>query len=311
MKEILTKISSEISSYFKNMSDCEMSSNDFRVLPPVIKISGDNVIDKCFSFVDGGNSEIISTPSLNVQFIRAVGVKFKGLIKVKEEKKEIFLFVHRDNDVFRVRIFNLAGEFNFCQDVPVNLVNDERINWCGETYRRILELSVCIDFLEESDYVILDGSKDQKSYLEKEFLSKLDYNKVVFLSKTSQLLTKTGFSLLGLLNTKYSSLGYPFYLKTTLPTLYFASLHHKSEHIFRIDYSGEIANLLNGLVNYSSDSVFLGYPYGLILADKLARVSDNEAFLIRTRILNILAQDRALKWHLNSVNAHSVLDSIL
>jgi hypothetical protein len=59
----------------------------------------------------------------------------------------------------------------------------------------------------------------------------------------------------------------------------------------------------------SSDALFLGYPYGLIAVDKLARVSNEEK---RSMTMNILlrAENKDILEYLSTTNAHDILDRL-
>jgi hypothetical protein len=96
----------------------------------------------------------------------------------------------------------------------------------------------------------------------------------------------------------------------------FVKLNSKSKYIFRLDVLGfEIENLnkiLNVLKQNSIDPVFFGYPYGLIEADKFARIQNSELEILKTKF-RIYAKN---KWKnieslIKTKNSHSILDNIL
>ncbi len=61
----------------------------------------------------------------------------------------------------------------------------------------------------------------------------------------------------------------------------------------------------------AKDPVFPGYPYGLLVADKFARVSNNEKEYIQTIIKSNAGKNWAkIKKYMNSFDAHSILDNI-
>ncbi|MFB6199017.1 MAG: hypothetical protein ABEI52_12245, partial [Halobacteriaceae archaeon] len=60
----------------------------------------------------------------------------------------------------------------------------------------------------------------------------------------------------------------------------------------------------------SDDPVFPGYPYGLIEADRLARVSHDEAAAKRTRLQSAFGKDwERVEKRLHTRDAHDILDS--
>ena len=78
--------------------------------------------------------------------------------------------------------------------------------------------------------------------------------------------------------------------------MYFIKLHKDSKHTFMFEVYKEneynLQNILSLLKQNSIDPVFLGYPYGLIEADKFARVTAQEKEYYQTIIITHLAK----KW---------------
>ena len=65
------------------------------------------------------------------------------------------------------------------------------------------------------------------------------------------------------------------------------------------------------MANNCNDSVFIGYPYGLIEADKNARVSNNEKNMLLTLFSAKFGKDwEKIKESLSNLDAHEILDSI-
>lgn len=105
--------------------------------------------------------------------------------------------------------------------------------------------------------------------------------------------------------------------------MYFTKLHAQSKVIVRLDlckcsaceqkkHEEKIEQLLENLSQlslWSCDPVFLGYPYPLIVADQLARISNEEAQRMKTRIQMLAKKD----WEtisFGSQESHSILDTI-
>ena len=95
----------------------------------------------------------------------------------------------------------------------------------------------------------------------------------------------------------------------------FAKLHEKSRHAFRIEVynrqNEKIPELAAELSENSKEITFPGYPYGLIIADKMARISEKETEYIKAKI----AATAGKKWEaigrsLSAANAHEILDGI-
>ena len=70
--------------------------------------------------------------------------------------------------------------------------------------------------------------------------------------------------------------------------------------------------VISTLAFNSKDPVFLGYPFGLIYADKFARVSNQEREYLRTTLKSKLSGGvlKEIESYENSLGAHGVLDRI-
>jgi hypothetical protein len=97
--------------------------------------------------------------------------------------------------------------------------------------------------------------------------------------------------------------------------MYIIKLNRSSRYIFKFEVSNNtdynIKQILSLLKDNSIDPVFLGYPYGLIEADQFARVSNKEKDYLKTIFLSKLGQNNEkIAQYLNTLNTHSILDSI-
>ena len=90
----------------------------------------------------------------------------------------------------------------------------------------------------------------------------------------------------------------------------FAKLHSKSKHVFRIEIykkqSKKAGQVLSAFAETANDLTFPGYPYGFILVDRFARVSNNEAEYLKAKAM--VTQERKFQAGINAVNAHEILD---
>ena len=97
-------------------------------------------------------------------------------------------------------------------------------------------------------------------------------------------------------------------------------LHPRSKHVFRFEILNSQAEEMrnfNGIVGLlarnASDLTFPGYPYGLIEADRIARVRDEEVEPFRIQLLSALSglgAWRELEAFIHAMDAHSVIDGI-
>jgi len=294
------------------------------------KIKKNNKKNK-ICFVDGGNSEIIRASNFSLQFIRVYYNVFKDNKKVKGKRYEFFVLVkavNKDGIKYEVEFFNLNDlkvnkeDFSFDSFDKTIKTGEHRVNIAkiGEIARRFLELEVCniaLNELESRDVLIMDRDLEVDITNEEKFFSKLYENalkkKVIIsgLSKTTNLLTKGGNSANALLN----SLGNGKWYYRLLEGVYFVKLNEKAKYCFRFDISKkvkyDINEVLSLLVEQSKDPIFLGYPYGLVDADKFARVSNNEKQYLRTMFMTKFGS----KWskierYETSLDAHDVLDRV-
>ena len=164
--------------------------------------------------------------------------------------------------------------------------------------RRFAELKLATQI--KSDFIILDGTLEKTFNQEEKYLTLLPFN-VSVLAKTSSLFTTLGNSPVVLLN-KIGPQGCWCYFVND--TTAFVKLHSQARHVFRFEGNKEILPLL---LENSSDALFLGYPYGLIFADKVARVSDEEKQALRMKFL-LCKENREIVDYLQATNAHSILD---
>lgn len=204
------------------------------------------------------------------------------------------------------------------------------ISSMSNVIRRFSELKTAInaiDNLENSDIIVLDGSlqcafTNEKKYFEK--LYEKAQNKGVIicgLSKTTALMTDKGSSIANALN-KFNIKGKWLYnpvaeIKTSAhkAEMSFAKLHESSKYIFRLEIYKEQKQHLNRVIsliaNNCKDAVFIGYPYGLIEADKNARISNQEKDMLLTLFSTKAGKDwEKIKQSLSNIDAHDVLDSI-
>ena len=211
----------------------------------------------------------------------------------------------------------------------------------GSISRRFSELvlakSVVENELAPGDLLLLDGTlqtafPNEYAYLDE--LSQVAQEKGVILaglSKTSALFTDTGYSLLGALDKLAAETGiasewyYPIADGTSKDHFVFilgVKLNAISERIFRLEIQRdqflslderELNEVLTQLVRNSTDYTFPGYPYGLIDADRFARVTSAD----REHYFTILHSQMAAmgNWekfyrHAKAVDAHGLLNKL-
>ncbi|MBN1502571.1 DNA double-strand break repair nuclease NurA [Candidatus Woesearchaeota archaeon] len=279
-------------------------------------------------FVDGGNAEIFHTPNISLYFNRLYYTLYKNNKRIKGkilEFNSLITTISKSNDLFfQVELFPAKEgislpklRFSISDNTLTSNNRPADISRVGDVVRRLAELRLAQTIKEEA-IIILDGSLEPKYTYEEEFIDNLSRSKNIIcgLSKTSALLTLSGDSLIGLLYKISPKQSWLYKIAESADSYMFCvKLNENSKHIFRLDVAskdiskvGETVSLLS---ENSKDPIFPGYPYGLIEADKFARVSNREAERLKTQLQLSFGKDyNKIIPYLNAGNAHSILDTI-
>jgi len=306
-----------------------------------LDISRDNFVrvnkldsNKKIAFIDGGNAELLKANNFSLQIIRVFGVVFQNNKKIKSMKNEFFLLAYSkaegDKINYGVEIFQIDGNklvdekdllFDSFDETIKEGINRADISRVGDIGRKFAELtfaSIIADELNESDILILDGNlrisyKNENNYLNK--LYEKGKNKGVFISalaKSSQVFNDNGSCLIGDLGIVGADVNYPWYFKIK-DNKYAIKLNKNSKYVFEFEVFDDIKinEVLGCLISNCNDAVFPGYPYGLIVADRFARISNWEKeYLINLFKIKAGRDWREIERYLNSVNSHTILDKI-
>mgnify|MGYP006910664237 CR=1 FL=1 len=193
--------------------------------------------------------------------------------------------------------------------------------------------------LEEGDILVRDGTlqtiiTNESKYAKRVYRAAIKKG-VVFtgLSKASSLFTTTGYPLLSSINElaestplKDGSWYYHPVVKITHPDhraeMFAVKLHDISEYVFRFEIlrdqfqemsSKEVESVIGALAVNACDIGFPGYPYGLVEADRLARVTSHERNSQEVQFMSASASagiwDLLLR-HVKCVDAHSILNKL-
>lgn len=274
------------------------------------------------TFIDGGQAELLKAPNFSLQFIRIYACTFKDKTKATQHKHEFFLLATAQGGAditYQADLFPLQNEkiiaesdLAFNSMDPTIRTGTERadISRIGGVARRFAELVLASRLATETGTAILDGTLEQTLGKEQNYLAKLPGN-VAALAKTTSIFTAKGNSAAALLNNLGPAATWHYQVtQEKQRTISFVKLHHQSDYVFRFETLGN-SDVLPLLAAHSTDPVFLGYPYGLIWADQNARVSNQEAAMLKTQFLLKLGKDaKKIKKYLNAANAHDILDHI-
>jgi hypothetical protein len=300
----------------------------------VNKIQSNNKI----AFIDGGNAEILGASNFSLQLIRIYYTIYKSNKRIQSKKKEFYLLITAENNKdkieYKIETFGDAEfkdlKFNSEDETLKQGINRANINKIGDVIRRFTELrtaSGLVEGLENNDIIVIDGDlkssfKDEDKYINRLFeAAKTKKIIISALAKTSRLFTDTGDSLITTLE-EIAPEGYWYYYPVVeisddkhKADIFIVKLHEKSNYIFKLEvYKNvqyDIDKILPIIKNNSTDPVFLGYPYGLIEADRFARVSNEEKEYLRTIIIAKIGKNcNKISKYLNTLNAHDILDNI-
>lgn len=293
---------------------------------------------KKIAFIDGGNAEIIKSANFSLSLTRCCYAIYEGNKKLKSKRFEFFTFtmaVNDDNKIhYKAAFFNLDDalglketSFSSLDHTMMLGVNRAEISTVANAIRRFAELRAAkiIADGELADIIVLDGNLQATLTNENKYLEDLhescEKNKVILtaLSKTNSLFTENG-NLLSAVLASVSPLQSWFYCpiadienKNHKAEMFFVKFHEKSRHVFRFEIFNiqkmKAEETINELAGNCTDPIFVGYPYGLVEADRIARVSNQEKESLKTMLL-VKLKSRNIEKYLNSVNVHEILDRI-
>ena len=293
---------------------------------------------KRIAFVDGGNAEIIGSANFSLSLIRVSYVIYQDNAKLSTKKFETLAFVHainQNNEIyynasfFKTKNSIELGEMSFDSFDHTLMfgLNRAEISSVANAIRRFAELRLAkiVSDKKLADTVILDGNLQSTITNENEYLNELYESciknnvSLAALSKTSSLFTDNG-NLLSVVLDNISTLPMWFYYPIAdinnmrhKADIFFAKFHGKSKHIFRFEiFNAQKMNAeetINILSCNCVDPIFIGYPYGLIEADRIARISNQEKESMKTMFL-VKLRNRNIEKYLSSANAHEILDRI-
>lgn len=292
----------------------------------------------CSSFVDGGIGDVFITPSMCVHLVRIHSSLWSGTKRMRMHTQEAFLIVMPravDDDV-TYEVFVYPRKSFLLPTTPQSFPAMHRgtqipIGAIGNKVRVILEALECkrlCNELDAGDVIVRDGlvhsidEREQLAFDRAAELARAHKVSLVGFAKTSNLYTDTGDDALRCVSRLAERIDLPWFYhplakRATLDITdtSIIKLHAKSRHVFRLDlllHGGRsLAQIAAMLVTQSCDAAFLGYPYPLVFADRLARVSNQETQALRCKLLAACkTQGKILDLDLTSLDAHLILDSI-
>ncbi|MBI2129301.1 DNA double-strand break repair nuclease NurA [Candidatus Woesearchaeota archaeon] len=341
--EIFEKIIKSLNTASENQgSYCAFADKSYKP----VRVSKDNFKEikaannkNKIAFIDGGNAELLSASNFSLQLIRLYYTIYKENKRIKAEKFEFYLLVNSLNegdDIFyKTEIFPVnfdieSFSFNSYDATIKEGSNQISISKIGDVIRRFSEIKLASDIakeLETGDIIVLDGTLQANYTNEKNLLDML-YNEaeergitITALSKTSALFTETGGSFVALLEgiSPYRKWFYhpvaEINSEKHKAELFVFKLDERSSYILRFEAYKNVKFDVNGIVSglslNASDPVLPGYPYGMIEADKFARIPNEEKEALKMAFAVKAGKGwKKIAAFLNTRNLHELLDKI-
>lgn len=285
--------------------------------------------NRAMVFVDGGNAELLKTPDYSLQFLRFAAVGFQGAKKIFQAKKEGYLLVFPKK--IENAIYYITKGYGELADFPElilsgkellqkNSTSTTKLSAVGDLFRSLYEIYFATKQLEHDGIIVFDRALLPENGFEEEAFTELyDHAKnknaiICGLNKTTTLLCNTGESIVTHLESfqqrgswVYQNVFAAHDLKHNATTN-FVKLHPKAKYLFRFEIAVQnkehLLEVVSTLVAGANDAAFVGYPYGLIVADQLARVSNREKELLQSVFSQYVGTDFAT----HAVDAHNILD---
>ncbi len=297
------------------------------------------------AFIDGGSAEILKSSNFSLNLIRVYCTIYKNDQRINSKKFDFYSFISAKNIgnelFYNADFIKLNDENNVIpnnEDLLLSSLDETikqgitraSISNVANVIRRFSELKTAINVisnLNEDDIIVLDGSlqctfTNERKYFEELYKKAIEKNIIICgLSKTTTLMTDKGNSISNALN-KFDIDGKWLYhpvaeikINSHKAEMAFVKMHEKSRHIFRFEIYKEQKEKLHETISLLAanckDAVFLGYPYGLIEADKNARISNQEKGMLLTLFSAKFGKDwEKVKESLSNVDAHEILDNI-
>jgi hypothetical protein len=211
----------------------------------------------------------------------------------------------------------------------------------GSVARRFAEWRLAMRAIQElsrGDILVMDGTLQSNFTHETNYVKELSSiakeTGVVLtgISKTSTMFTTKGLSLLGAVSdlAKRESIAGTWYFLVAKSTsadhdvvIMIAKFNTVADRVFRFEIQrdqyeelgeGGMQEVMSLLCENSSDATFPGYPYGLIDADRFARVSFDEVGYYRGLLMSEISKrgktSRFLS-HMHSRDAHNILNLLV
>lgn len=284
------------------------------------------------AFVDGGNACIVRTPAAELHNIRTavVVVSGKKITAVKQKEGYVLARVQVAEGKLKciAEIFDSNLDYNGNLEIEAYAAGNGQetpLGKAAETVRKLSELAAARKaagmLRGENKFVILDGALETFSSEEKKEMEALRAEAAVrnvklgAVAKTCSLLTDKGESLIDEIAKIAQGTGCIQIAEGRSEShhalISVAKLNDSSSHLFRVETADSLKEIVSALALQSNDLAFPGYPYGLVMADKFARVSEAETELLKAKTrATATSETRQMLTAEKALDAHSILDNM-
>ncbi len=275
------------------------------------------------AFVDGGNAEILSASNFSLSFVRVYASVFDGKRKVSAKRKEFYVLTTAkfDKDVaYKTQIFSdwiKMPDFSGSDPTLRDGMFPPDASKISGIVRRFSEWKMASE-ISGADVIIMDGTlhaavTGETKFAEAAFRNALDTGiTMTSLAKTSALMTTTGNDLISVLKRRGPD-KWMYHPVADIESdshkaeVCVIKLHEHSRHAFRFEILKEqkhrLADAVSIIAGNSNDYRFPGYPYGLVDADRFARISERDRMYLRSLFAAANIDE-------SSSNAHDILNKI-
>lgn len=280
-----------------------------------IKKISDETTKKSFFFIDGGNQHLISDDNFCIDYIKICSIKNNKLYKTRKFYT-ISTLNKKDNKI----IYNISTENK--TSIHINAIeNNLRIDskTILDKARKFFEVNHAINISNNNkdSIIVLDGiDLNKNNILLKKLKESIKKNKNILLSltKNCNIIDDNTNLLAPIINkiTDHKTWIYKYKNNDNISTN-IIKLHKNSNFYFKLQFFNNNTNIdpiLSKLKEFSKDPVFLGYPYPLIKADEIARVSNHEKNIQKNKLISKIKNNQELIKQIKISNAHEILDNI-
>ncbi|MEK6961412.1 MAG: DNA double-strand break repair nuclease NurA [Nanoarchaeota archaeon] len=274
------------------------------------------------SFIDGGNAPIYSTPSQTCHLTRTCALRFSGKNRTETDRRTSIVMATSDGKEITLKQFgDLAESLRISLEDKDLKTGDHPVTLATavELARHLSEIRAATRSAASVDggIVVVDGDLNAAHPLSIEARRDLRgacrqaKAALIGCAKTNTACTETGYSAVAALIKTAPEGAWAYDLESN-DGIYraFSKLHHRARHCFMIESLESISDeTLSRLASISNDLSFPGYPYGLIVADQLARVSNQERDAASIELLAKAAKvNKSVLSAISGSDAHGILD---